>query len=158
MLLKFINATQNLILTTYHIEVNFKTREKKPTTYKLQLIAELRNCVELEALKNSIIQQITDNFDLISNYETEIRLIADRIQIENNFQQSCKESVPMKFSFKHWVADGYGQQKYIKDEMVEKSGKKDFRVNVLKIGEIPFETIKDLFAIEIDTTEFTKMG
>jgi hypothetical protein len=42
------------------------------------------------------------------------------------------------------------------DNTIPINGVKNYRVNILKTGEISFSAIKDMFCIEIDTTDFKK--
>ncbi len=153
MLLKFVNNLQNHILTTYHIEVNFKTKEKKPSFYKLELLVELKDDIELGCLKTTIIGQIASKFILISNYDREITTKAEKEQIQRNFESDSKSHITMKFLLRHWKTNEYGKLCYVEDNTIEKNGKKDYRVNILKTGEMPLGMYNDLFVVEIDTTE-----
>lgn len=154
MLLQFVNNLQNNNLRTFHIEVKFGTLEKQPTIYKLELLAKLRDNVELGCLKTIIIGQIDSRFNLISNYAKEITTKADEIIIINNFNSSDKKHIPMKFLLRHWLTDQFGNLCYVNDETVEKYCSNYFRNNILKTGNMPLSMYEDLLVIEIDTTKF----
>ena len=155
MLLQFANSIQNENLRTFHFIVNFTTVEKKPTYYKLELLLKLRDEVELRCVET----QINNQLNVFAGYRTEvkeIKTIAEETIIENNFKADYKNHTTMKFLLRHWVTDEYGRIKFVNDTTVGKQGNKDFRVNILKTGEMPFSMYQDLFVVEIDTTELKR--
>lgn len=157
MILRFVNNIQENNLTTFHIVIDFKTIEKKPTFYRLELLTELRNEVELGYLKTNILPiVIGKRFDVNNISTKEIETQYERKRIEEDFNDMNKNAVSMNFLFRHWVTDQYGKLHFVNDTTVEKTAKKDYRVNILKSGQIPFGQYEDLFCVEIDTTEFKK--
>jgi hypothetical protein len=157
MILQFVNNIQDKVLITYHMTIDFKTLEKKPTFYRLELLAELRSEIELGYLKTNIFSIVFGKrFDVINISTKEIKTQYEKKRIEDDFNDMNKKSVSMNFLFRHWATDQYGKLHYVDDTTVEKTGKKDYRVNILKSGEISFGHYEDLFCIEIDTTEFKK--
>jgi hypothetical protein len=155
MILRFVNKIQDKVLTTYHITIDFKTLEKKPTFYRLELLAELRSDLELGYLKTNIFSiVIGKKFDLTNISTKEVKTQYEKKRIEEDFNDKHKKSVAMNFLFRHWTTDQYGKLHYVNDTTVEKTAKKDYRVNILKSGEIPFGQYEDMFCIEIDTTDF----
>ena len=162
MILRFINSVQENILTTYHIRIDFKTREKKPSFYRLELLAELRTTLECDLLISQLSSQIQEKFFLSNYYTNEIKTSTERKLIETNFNDNLKNHISMKFIFRQWIKtfqeiDPIGWKTIsVIDNTIEPNGVKDYRVNILKSGEIAFSSIKDMFCVEIDTTEFTK--
>lgn len=156
MILQFANNVQEHLLLTYHITINFKTIEKNPTFYRLELLAKLRSSLELAYLETQILSiAIGENFNLINVSSQEVKTQYERKKIEDNFKDINKKAVSMKFLFRHWVTDQYGKLCFVNDTTVEKTAKKDYRVNILKSGEIPFSQYKDLFCVEINTTQLS---
>jgi len=156
MLLKFVNDLQNKILTTYHIEINFQTIDRK-SDYKLELLAELRSYKECLILINQLQSQISYKFLLGNTYETEIKNASKIKQIEDSFKSDHKKHTSMKFIFRQYMKNEYPYEIIsVTDEIINKKITKDYRVNILKSGDITISTIQDLFAVEIDQTEFVK--
>jgi hypothetical protein len=160
MILRFINNIQDKVLTTYHITLDFNTKENKPTFYRLELLAELRNDLECALLINQLRIQLSDKFNGYKTYVNELKTEHERLVIERNFIETLKTHVSMKFIFRQWVTTfsetpplGYKTINVI-DNTIPINGVKNYRVNILKTGEISFSAIKDMFCIEIDTTDF----
>ena len=77
MILRFINNIQDKVLTTYHITIDFKTIENKPTFYRLELLAELRNDLECDILVNQFQSQILSKFFYIGHHIKEVETNAE---------------------------------------------------------------------------------
>ena len=160
MILRFVNNVQEQILTTYHITIDFKTREKKPTYYRLELLAELRSDLESDMLINQLQLQLGEKFWGLNFHKDEVKTQYERKKIEQNFNDNLKKHISMKFLFKQWVTTfqetppiGWKTISVI-DNTISENGVKDYRVNILKTGEIRFSTIKDMFCVEIETNKF----
>jgi len=157
MILKFVNNIQDNVLKTYHLCIDFKTLENKPTHYRLELLVEVRSEIELGYLENDCLGSIIGKrFNLTNISRKEIKTNYDKSVIEDSFNQNFKNHVHMKFLFRHWTTDQFGKVQYVNDTTVEKTSKKSYRVNILKSGEMSFHKYEDMFCIEIDTTELTK--
>jgi hypothetical protein len=151
MILKFINDIQDKILNTYHITINFKTIEKKPSQYRLELLADLRNQLECDFLIQQIQQQISNKFLVITTFNNEVKTNTERTKIESDFKNLLHNHVSMKFLFRENVNDGFGKIIKVIDNSIPVNGVKDYRVNILKSGQIPHNSIEDMFCIEIIT-------
>lgn len=149
MLLQFADEIQEKNLRTFHFIVNFTTVEKKPTYYKLELLLKLKDETQLRCIEAQIKDQLNE-FDGYRTEVKEIKTITEAILIQNSFEADYKTHTTIKFLLKHWVTDKYGCIKFVNDTTVEK---KDYRVNILKSGEMPFSMYSDKFVVEIDTTE-----
>ena len=154
MILRFINSIQDNVLSTYHITFDFQTAEKAPSHYRLELLAELRNDLECNFLIAQLQQQIGSKFHRVKFYDKQITTIHDRKQIENDFKNTLKNHVSMKFIFRQNINDGFGKILKVTDNSIPINGVKDYRVNILKSGQIPFSIIEDMFCIEILTEDF----
>jgi hypothetical protein len=106
--------------------------------------------------------QLSDKFNGYKTYVNELKTEHERLVIERNFIETLKTHVSMKFIFRQWVTTfsetpplGYKTINVI-DNTIPINGVKNYRVNILKTGEISFSAIKDMFCIEIDTTDFKK--
>lgn len=82
--------------------------------------------------------------------------MTERNLIEKKFKDELKNHVSMKFLFRQWVTTfqetppmGYKRMNVI-DNTIPVNGVKDYRVNILKTGEIRFSTIKDMFCVEMN--------
>jgi hypothetical protein len=160
MILRFINSIQDSLLTTYHIIIDFKTKEDNPTFYRLELLAELRSDYEAETLINQFQQQLITKFYGLNYYKKEVKSSFEREQIEKNFNDKFTNHVSMRFICRQWVETfretppfGFKTIRVI-DETIPVNDVKDYRVNILKSGDIPFEKYQQLFCVEIDTTDF----
>lgn len=160
MILRFVNNIQDKVLTTYHIVIDFKTHEKKPSHYRLELLAELRSDLEKELLINQIKNQLIGKFDGCNHYDSEVNTLIDRKLIEDRFNDMLKKHVSMKFLFRQWIRTFVQNESIgwktisVIDNTIPNNGVMDYRVNILKTGEICFTDIEDMFCVEIDTTEF----
>lgn len=151
MVLRFANSISNLTLNTYHIVINFKTNEKIPSEYSLQILAKLRNEIECGYLIQQLQTQITNKFIITTHALCEIFSQIDENQIITQFQSNYKHHVSMKFIFRQFINNGFGGISKVIDNTIPINGVKDYRVNILKTGNIPFSKIEDLFCIEIIT-------
>ncbi len=152
MILQFTNKIQENNLRTFHFIVNFTTVEKKPTHYKLELLLKLKDEMELRCVET----QINNQLKFFAGYRTEvkeIKTLSEEILIENNFKADYKKHTKIKFLLKHWVTNEFGKIIFVNDTTIEKEGKKDYRVNILKTGEMPFSMYNDMFVVELDTTD-----
>lgn len=156
MILRFVTKIQEKLLITYHIVIDFRTREEKPTRYRLELLAELRNETELGNLTTQLHGQLSTKFTGYNTYTKEIKTQYERQTIINSFNNKLKNHISMKFIFRQWVNTFEMGEKTIRvnDETIEKNGVKDYRVNILKTGKIPFSAMQDMFCVELDTTNF----
>jgi hypothetical protein len=162
MILQFVNNIQDKVLTTYHITLDFQTRERKPTYYRLEILAELRSDFECDILINQLQQQLGNKFNGLNYRKTEVKTNYEKEKIEQQFKDNLKNHISIRFLFRQWVTTfqetppiGYKTISVI-DNLISPNGVKDYRVNILKTGEIPFSIIQDMFCVEIDTTEFKK--
>jgi hypothetical protein len=159
MILKIANLVQGQVLTPYHMCFTFKTKETKPTTYRLELIAELRSELECDSLISQIFSQLFEKFNYVDQYKKEIETLFERKRIEENFNSKFKEHVSIKFLFRQWVTsfseiEPIGPKTIsVIDHTIPSNGVTDYRVNILKNGELPYFKIKEMFCVEINTTD-----
>ena|GEM_PF-6716104 len=153
MILRFINFIQGQLLITYHIIIDFETMEKNPTHFRIELLAEIRDWNDLCNLRMQLQEKITNKFILRGFYEKEIKTIYEKQRIEEDFNVNYKNHVSMKFIFRQWKNNKDGNLIKVIDNTIEQRGVKDYRVNILKSGKLPFYEIEDMFCIEIETTD-----
>jgi hypothetical protein len=154
MVLRFVNNMQKRVLTTYHIIMQFKTIERNPSCYRLEVLAELRDEIELGCLTTQLGDQIRKRFAEYQVYSKELKTLYERQRIEQNFNNKINDYVYMKFVFMKWIHNEFGRIINVIDRTDFPDGVKDYRVNILKTGTLPFSMYNDIFVIEIDTTGF----
>lgn len=153
MILRFANSIVNSTLNTYHITINFQTAEKIPSKFRLEVLAELRDDMECNYLIQQLTQQIGKSFHGVKYYEKEVTTVADKYSIEKRFKSNLYNHISMKFLFRTNVNNGFGKVVLVQDETNFVKGVKDYRVNILKTGQISLNSIEDMFCIELITDD-----
>ncbi|WP_417367101.1 hypothetical protein [Flavobacterium beibuense] len=148
MTIRTLKSALEAQLIDFYLEIKFTTSDKK-NIYSLPLIAKLVNLDEAIDLQNNLIESIQNKgFKILSVYKP-IRLYSQE-QIDRRKQtiettQKMQGSKPIKIILKSKEIEGKTKKLSHTTEDI-----KQFNINTVKTGGVPFDDIKDLFVFEID--------
>lgn len=147
MCIKTLKTVLESQLRDFYFEFRFTTDDKK-NIYSLPLFGKLASMDEAIDLQNNLIEAIQNkNFKIVSAKEP-IRLSQEQIDRQKQTIKATQEihgSETIKIILKTKVQEGDTiKLSHTKEDI------KEFKINTVKTGGIPFESIKDLFVFPID--------